>query len=210
MSLTRASGRAERGRWSAVAWEGRSIAVYDSAINALRIIELFADGEIDPVTKQGVLEEMLFPDIGAARAVDDFDGFLAHALWELCGLDIDGSHEGEGGPRAYDWEEDEQVIRASLYQAYGRPWEELSREVSLRDLTAMMGMVPHDTPLGQAIYYRLGDPPERNKYNAEEVERWHRMAAKWSLEGSGADRIEQANKRANDMFEALARSAKHV
>ena len=212
MELTRYRGVAERGRYSLYEWEEKRVRVYDSALNSLRIIELFGDEELDPLTKASVLRRLMFVDAEAVQSnVTDLGGLISHLAWELCGLDVTGEHDvSNDGPQAFDWEKDQNVIRASLYMTYGQSFEELASEVTYRELTAMMGLIPHETPLGQAIYYRVAEPPELTQYNAEQVKAWKERADYWRLRDeteTSADRMQAMNNRACDFFDALARRA---
>lgn len=213
MTLTRFSGRDERGRWSSYEWEGKNIRSYDCALTGLKLIELFKDEDIDPVTKNFIMLNLLFPDPKkVVEAVNDLHGLLALLAWEVAGMDITGEHAKEAaGERVFDFEQDESIIRVSLYQAYGRPWDEIAREVTYRELMAMMGFISQDTPLGRAIYYRTAKEPKPTKYNAEQIREFRERKAFWRLQENRqpADRMEAMNNVANDAFAALERAAKN-
>lgn len=214
MELTRFSGRTEKGRYSVYSFEDREVRVNDSALVSLRLISLYQREDIDPLNKERAAFELLFvnPD-KVKKSFDDPQKLLAHLAWELCGLDLTGTHEIESkGEKAFDWDKDAQIIKTSLYQAYGVPWEELSAEVTYRDIASMMGMIPHETPLGQAIYYRTAEPPERTKYNEEQVKQWKERAAFWSLDSSPqneTERTEALNNQMSAAFEAMKRRANY-
>lgn len=184
--------------------------VYDDALTALKVIALFGDEDVSPVGKQGILMRLLLPDPDAvAEAVADLSGFLALAVWEVAGLDIDGSHEGEYGAPVIDWEQDAEVIEASLWQAYSCPPGDIAAKVSFREFGQLVGLAPHDTPIGQAIYYRVADEPKSTKYNQDEVSRFRKLRQAWALKTSGAavDREAASNSHATSMFGAVKRVA---
>lgn len=183
MELTRYRGRDERGTWGVYEWEGRKVRAYDSMANALRVIEFFSDESLDPLTKSAIFPRLLLVDPEGVRdAVDDMPGLLSMIVWEAFGLDIDGTHGlVPDDRRVIDWDGDAQVIKASLYQVYGLPWDEMARELSFRDVTSMMGLVPHDTPLGQALYYRTADPPEPTGHNDEEIRFFMERQEHWRI-----------------------------
>lgn len=189
-------------------WEGRPVRVYDDAETALRLIALFCDGEISPAAKQDVSMRLLFPDPEAvAKSFADLGGLLVAAVWEVAGLDIDGSHDVERSAQVIDWEGDAEVIEASLWQAYSTPFLEIARKVSFRELGHLIGMAPHETPIGQALYYRTADEPKSTKYNQDEIRRFRKLRQAWSLKKQVGDASPDANDYATSMFEAVKRVA---
>ncbi|NGM17718.1 hypothetical protein GMI70_06900 [Eggerthellaceae bacterium zg-893] len=213
MILTRSSIDVAGRRARALEWEGRRVRVYDSAMLALRIGELLADEQVDAYYKRELMESMLVVDVEAARAaLEDFDGFLAHAAWEVAGVDMDGSHAAESdGPQVIDWEQDAGHIQATLWQVYGRSFEEIAPRVSLRQLGGLIGACPHETPMGQAVYYRTAKEPKHTKYNSEEVKRFRRLRAHWAIRGAeGAGAARSKNDQMTDMANAFKRMARRA
>ena len=185
--------------------------VYDDAGTALKVIALFGDGDVSPHAKRVILMRLLFPSHeDVAREIGDLDGFLAHAVWEVAGLDIDGSHEGEHGEKVIDWEQDAGAIEVSLWQAYSFPLQDIARRVSFREFGQLVGMAPHDTPIGQAIYYRTASEPKSTKYNQDEITRFRKLRQAWALKDDGATRDPgaSANDYATSMFSAVKRVAR--
>lgn len=213
MELTRFNGRTDGRRYSIYEYEGREIRVFDSAITGLRLIKLFEREDIDPLNKEWAVLQILFPNPeGVQKEIEDLNGLISMLCWEICGLDLTGAHEIESkGEKAFDWDSDSQLIKTSLYQAYGVSWEVLTEEVTYRDLTSMMGFIPFETPLGQAIHYRIGEPPEPTEHNQEQIKTWNERAEFWRIKGENEDteydRIEAMNNEMNDLFASLARSA---
>ena len=212
MELTRRSGHGSRGIWHEYDVPGGSVKAFDSARNGLLTIELFSDEGLDPLTKEGTFLRMLW---GADYELEDPGTVTPEQVsalaWEAFGLDLDGSHESESdGKRAWDWKADARLIKASLFQAYGVPWEELCEAVTFRELTSMMGLVPHDTPLGQAVYYRTADPPKPDGKNQEQIKRWRERAEFWRIKESyetDEERMKAKNREALDAFEAVWKAA---
>ena len=106
-----------------------------------------------------------------------------------------------------DWEGDAEVIEASLWQAYSTPFLEIARKVSFRELGHLIGMAPHETPIGQALYYRTADEPKSTKYNQDEIRRFRKLRQAWSLKKQVGDASPDANDYATSMFEAVKRVA---
>ena len=184
--------------------------VYDDALTALKVVALFQDEDVSPWMKRRIVMHLLFPDPEAVAAgLEGLDGFLAYAAWEVAGLDIDGSHEGEYGARVIDWEQDAEVIEASLWQAYSQPLQDIACKVSFRELGQLVGMAPHETPIGQAIYYRTADEPKSTKYNQDDIARFRKLRHAWALKDDGApkDAGASANEHATSMFSAMKRVA---
>lgn len=205
MRLTR-SGKMIDGHHSAVyRWDGRDIRVRDDAETALETIELFKDERIGEAAKVDKIVSMWFIQPRCLKRVRDQAGLFAMLAWELCGLDIDGSHDGEYGEKVFDWEQDVEYIKVSLFNAYGRPWDEIIKAVPYRDLCALIGLAPHDTPIGQALYYRTAEPPKQTKHNKEQVSAWKERQAFWRLGGEKeSSHFEAANSIADDMFASLS------
>lgn len=192
-------------------WEGKPVRVYDDAATALKVIALFDDGDVSPHAKQAILMRLLFPaPDDVSREVGDLAGFLAHAVWEVAGLDIDGSHEGEYGEKVIDWEQDAGAIEVSLWQAYSFPLQDIAHKVSFHEFGQLVGMAPHETPIGQAIYYRTADEPKSTKYNQDEIARFRRLRQAWALKDKGRarDAGAAANDYATSMFSAVKRVAR--
>lgn len=205
MILTRSSIDVGGRRARVLEWEGKRVRVYDDAVLALRVGELLADDQIDAYYKRDLMEAMLVVDVEAAKAAfEDFDGFLAMAAWEVAGVDMDGTHAEESdGAQIIDWEEDAGHIQATLWQVYGRSFEEIGSRVSLRQLGELIGACPHETPMGQALYYRTAKEPKRTKHNEEEIKHFRERKAFWAIEGT-AQGSEKAAKSKNDQMTDMA------
>ena len=197
---------------TAYLWEGREVLVHADADTSLRIIGLFEDEELDEETKAEILVRLLFPDPAAAMVAvgNGLKPFLAALLWELCGLDVDGSHSAEtGGRRVIDFEKDSALIKASVMAAYGKSWEELSAQCTLRELTELLVLAPHETPIGQAVYYRTAKPPKPTKYNQEEVKRFRELQDHYRIEQvRTGDSMQRQSQAAFDAFRSLRVAAK--
>lgn len=178
---------------------------YCDAIAALRLLEL-AEEDAAPQDKSWVAWRVVFVDGDKASADDP--ALLSRAAWELYGIDLDGSHESEcGGKRVIDWKADAQRIAASVMQVYGMPWHRFARENTFRDVCAMIGMLPRETPMGTAIYYRTAEAPKFNGRNAEQVQAFRKLQQAYAIEGKNG--MADANASATDMFNALRRAAQN-
>lgn len=212
MTLTQSSLEIAGKRARVVEWEGKRVRIYDDAVLALRIGELLSDESVDAYFKRDLLERMLIVDVEAAKAaIQDFDGLLALAAWEVAGIDMDGSHKDESdGPRVIDWEQDAGHIQATLWQVYGRSFGEIGPRVSLHQLGELIGACPHETPMGQALYYRMADEPKHTKGNEEEIKRFRKLRAFWQIKDARGSEgaTKHANDRMTDMANAFKRMAK--
>ncbi len=212
-SLTRKTKHRNGHLVSTYSWNGQQVDVYDSARNAILIIELFHDEELQPEEKAQLLIRMLFPDAAetVAMAGDQLGELLIHIAWEAFGLDIseDQRHASEHEPAAFDFEEDAGRIRASLLQCFGIDWDEASRSLSYADMCSLLGMLLEadtETPFQQAIYYRTAKPPKRTKHNADLCDAFEARREHFAL-GSSEDATQSANDTAAGMFAAMKRAA---
>ena len=184
--------------------EGREIHVRDDADTALRIIDLFT-GEERPARKLDRMVALLFTDPVELQGISDFAGLLAEVAWNEARIDMDGSHAAEtGGQRVLDWEQDCDVIQASRLRCYGVAWDEARYRFSYEQLIALIGMVDHQTPLGQALYYRTAKPPKPDKYNAEARREFAERRRYWAIKPKTAeDRYAAMSKATDKAFEAI-------
>ena len=193
---------------SLLPWEGMSVRVYDDAQTAFKVSELLRDEGVDPETRALIFARLVFVDPEAVgRRVRDYAGIVAAAAWEAAGIDLDGSHSKEcSGGQVIDWDGDLDYIRASVFQAYGESWDEISRKVSFRELCALVGLLPDSTVMGQAVYYRTAKPPRQTKWNREQVRAFRERQRFWRIgrEKAGAS----MNDAATDAFNAIARAAR--
>lgn len=160
-------------------WNGSVVRVRDGADIAFRVISLWAERGLDAASKLDIAARLLFCDPEGAAALGDFEGLLAEAVRQVAGFDPTKGAEPVQDP-VIDLEQDAQIIYSSLFRAYGMPLEAIAREVTLDGLIALMAGVPHETPLGQALYYRTAEPPEdRERARAFRERREH-----WRLKGA--------------------------
>lgn len=212
-SLTRKTKHKNGRLVSTYDWNGLQVDVYDSARNAILVIELFHDEELQPDDKAQLLIRMLFPDPAETVAVagGQLGELLIHIAWEAFGLDTsaDGRHASEQEAAVFDFEEDAGRIRASLLQCFGIDWDEASRQLSYADMCSLLGMLLEadtETPFQQAIYYRTAKPPKRTKHNADLCDAFEARRKHFSLEKT-EDAAQAANDTAAGMFAAMKRAA---
>lgn len=187
---------------------GRRYRVRDDAATALKLIELAGDASVDGQTRGEISVRLLFcdPEAACAAAGDGMRQVLSDALWQVAGIDVDGTRRDEtGGRRIIDWGRDRGAADATCRMAYGRGLDGLAAEVSYRELMGLLAFAPHETPMGQAFYYRTAEEPKRTKHNAEEVRRWRKLRDFWALDGDGP--AQAAGNAAADVFSALKRRA---
>lgn len=148
---------------------GRRVRVSDSYRNALKIARLAADPLFSDTEKLAVMMRICLPDperFSEAFGDSSVEAFK-EVLWQAFRFDVDGTRS-RPEKQLIDPDQDAARIRVTMRQAYGygREFEELP----YRDVCEMIGMSPHETPMGQALYYRTARPPKSNKYNREQVE----------------------------------------
>lgn len=214
-SLTRKTKHDSKGRLvSAYEWHGQQVEVFDFARNAILVIELFRDEELEPYHKEQLLVRMLFPDPEAAIALagEDLGDLLCTIIWDAFGLDVteDHIHASESETAVFDWKEDAGRIRASLLQCYGLDWDEVSRSLSYSDMCALLGSMLEadtETPFQQAVAYRTTKPPKRTKNNGELCDAFEARRKHFALGSSDSDAAKSANDTTADMFAAMKRAA---
>lgn len=158
---------------------------YDDAVAALRLMDLWKE-EASDADKAWIAWRVVFVD--PEEAQKEGFGLLVKAAWELYGIDLDGAHAAEcGAKRLIDWEGDSARIAASIRQAYGITWERFARETGFRDACAMIGLLPRDTPMGTAIYYRVAEPPASNGRNSEQIEAFKKLKREYAIKDDSAE-----------------------
>ncbi|MEY8340135.1 Gp15 family bacteriophage protein [Adlercreutzia muris] len=205
------SGEAET--VTAYEWGGAAVWVRDSAMRALRVIELFVDESVEPEQKALWLPHMMFADPWAARdaAGDDPQAMAAHIAWEAYGIDITGGRAHDAGAAAFDWAQDAGRIRASLMSAYGLDWAGASRSLSFCDLCGLLGSLmetAESSPFAEAVSARLAKPPKPTKWNREEREALEARKRHFALKTAAADPVRAQNDAAADQFAAALAAAK--
>lgn len=212
-SLTRKTSRRNGRLANTYNYDGKQVDVCDSARNAILIIELFQDEELQPDEKEQLLFRMLFPD--PREVIEQFgdalEEMLIHVMWEAFGLDIspDKRHADESEPPVFDFNEDAARIRASLLQCFGIDWDKVSSDITYSDMCALLGMLLEaetETPFQQAVYYRTAKPPKRNKHNREICDAFEARRDHFALKDSGKPYV-TSNDKAADMFAAMKRAA---
>lgn len=190
--------------------DGKLYTVFDSARNALLVIELFADDSFTPEEKAALLIRMVFAD--ESQVPDTAQGFakvLAEIAWDAYGLDITDTHEH--GTRAFDWQQDAGRIRSSLFMAYGLDWDEICDSRSYAevcDLLAMLMESESKTPFQEAVYYRLAKPPKASSSSAEYVSEFKKRQRHFRLEGSALNAQQIAEENERQIIDALKRAAR--
>ena len=185
---------------TAFLYGGEEVLVFADARTSLKVIDLFNDGELYEELKAEILLRLLFPDPAGTvkRLGAGFKPFLSE-------------HSGDaGGERVIDFKHDSELISASVMAAYGRSFDELASQCTLRELTVLLGLAPYETPIGQAVYYRTAKPPKATKYNKEEVARFKRLQEHYRIKDQVrvGDSMQRQSQAAFDAFKSLSISAK--
>lgn len=195
--------------WHVIEVEGRRVRVYDSLADFLLISTALEDESLSDEERWDVLLAMLFPD---PQGVCDALGegvvhFVYECLWEAFGIDIDETHEADG-KKLIDWYEDRDYIVVTTRTAYDMGFDDFSR-LPYKECCALIGMAPHETPMGQAMYYRTAKRPKETKYNREEVKHFKKAQKFWALGSTkGKATMEAQQTAADSSFAAMAAAAK--
>ena len=192
---------------SILRWKNVSVRVYADAATAFKVIALFADDTLVPETKMEILLYLLFPNPqGVVDAIPDIQEFLIYCVRKIAGVDADKENRINQN-QIIDWENDEPIIDASLWATYGQSFREISQKVTFVELGHLITCVPHETPLGQALYYRTAKEPKRTKHNQEEIKEFRRMKKFWAIKAHAKE--DSGDAAMTDAFHALERAAKH-
>lgn len=184
----------------------RNLRVIDGFEIGLLVGELFDDDLFEADEKQALLLQMIFPDPKAF--LEAFAGCLEAALsdtlWQAFGIDVtnDKPHERH----VIDWVQDSDRIKATVLMAYGLDWEDARGRIPYRDMCALLGQAPHETPMGQALYYRTAKAPKATKYNRDQVADFAKAKKHYAIKDKNED-SPTANDSACSMFDAMARIA---
>lgn len=208
-SLTSEHVRLEGG---GVAVRYRGTLVRDDAETALNVLSALSRG-----TTPHEVGEAVFPDpAGAFASCDYVEGayveLVRDALWDVFGVDVDGSHADEtGGDALWDPVEDASRIRATLRMAYGVDWDEERGTMPWSDFLALVGGAPLETPLGQAMHYRnpkTRPKPGKRGANREQVAAWDRASDFYRIRREPDSRTVARRDRAlTDAFYSIAGGA---
>lgn len=190
--------------------QGYPVRVYDTLSDFFAVRDALQDDFLDDQDRFHVLLALIFVDPqGVCNALDgDIQSFLAETIWDAFGIDIVGNKEHDD-KRILDWDEDQQRMVVTSRTAYAMGWDDLSALPYKEACLLMMG-APHETPMGQAIYYRTQKPPKETKYNKDQVKAWKEAKKFYALKtrANTEQSMERANAAADAQFQAMAAAAK--
>lgn len=212
-SLTRTSGSRDGRFCSFYEFDGREVAVCDSARNALLVDEMLADPGLDEGQRLWLLPRMLFPDPdeAAAAAPGREWELVASVMWDAFGADVDGSHASEREGRVFDWREDAARIKATL-RSMGVDWDRDAGSMSYADLCGLLASALEgpDNPFKTAVFYRTAKPPKRTRHNGDACDAFDALRRHYALKGpqtgAEADAADQDRGMASE-FAAAKRAA---
>jgi len=210
-SLQERSIRSSDGRYChRYHWEGSDFLIHDDALTCLNVCALFADDAMNPEDKLLALFDTntgadLFADTDEVLSIGtELWRFIAYIVWETCGIDLTGAHESEcDGQKVIDWDKDASYIKTTLLTAYGIYWDDISQKITYAELVDLVSLAPHETPMGQALYYRTAKPPKRTKYNTEEVEHFRKAREFYALDNPCS--VKSMNNQLSDLLNAFKR-----
>lgn len=193
-------------------YDGREILVHDSCRTALLVIDLIGDQLLSESEKIAVMAELVLAE-PEKIPVESLVSTLDAVLWDMAGIDLLGTREADySGTQAFDWDEDQARIKASLLMAYGLDWEDASRRYTLAEICDLLGMLleaESKTPFAEAVYYRTAQPPKRTPTNADYVDAWKANQRRYRLHTKQAvsEEREREDAAASAAFESLWKAA---
>ena len=224
-SLTRRPTRLPDGRLaSAYEHNGERIWVCDSALDALRILQLARNQALSEAEKSERIIKAAFADPTAviSREEGEAQAIVSDILWEAFGLDVtaDHAHAAECDEAVFDFDEDAARIRASLLAYYGLDWDEAAESITYADLCALLaqmseadhqatsgGLPSFRTSFAQALWYRTAKPPKNDKLNRGLRKAFLATRESLRLGAKKRTRIEAAN---DAMAETMAAARRGV
>lgn len=175
---------------------GRALRVYDAYDRVLDLIEIFRAKDLDEPDRQDIACAILF---GKAK-------LKPMQQVEALTLAVDAIFprvEGESGPRAFDFEQDRDLIYSAFRQAYGVDLEQERGCLSWSDFLALLAAVPDDTKLAQIINIRLRPVPKPTRHNHEEIAQLLRLKAKYRVKLTPEEEAQQFQKGLQKLAESL-------
>lgn len=149
---------------------GRRVRVNDSYATARKLSEVFRDRILDDGTKGIIAFKLVLANPNGFSMA--FGADTPTAFREVLKKAFGAS--GDNSKVLVDLEQDDARIKATMLQAYGQTPEQFE-SMPYRDVCSFILLSPHETPMGQAIYYRAAKRPKRTKYNAEEIRRFDKL-----------------------------------
>lgn len=182
--------------------------VHDTLGDFLLVRDILQDELLDDQERFDALLMVLYPDPqGVCDALgEDVLGFLTATLWDCFGIDIDGTHEADEN-RIIDWDEDRDRMMVTARQAYQMGWDHLT-QLAYKEACGLMMLAPHETPMGQAVYYRTAKPPKQTKHNAEYVRDWRKARDAYRLHENETTSVERQQAAEMAQLTALMEHAK--
>ena len=192
-------------------WRGHHIDVCDSALNVLKIIELF-NGETEDANTQ-LFNLIFFNPMSVIVEVDtDIQELVQDLMWDVCGLDVteNGEHTEGSSERWFDWLEDADRIRNSFRIAYGLDWNEKADSMTFSEVLSLLQHLTEygvETPFQQAVHYRTAKPPSAKQFGSEYLDAWYSRRDFYELHDGEGSGMAYQNDAMADMFAAAMKSA---
>lgn len=163
----------------------------DDFDTVMQVMDILRGGGVAESKARRVIEA-IFVEPGEVLQAPNAAQLLIEAVWECCGIDLDGSHADETGEPLFEWEHDEQLIKASLLKEYGISWAQARSQYGYRDLCSLIGLCSMDTPMGRVLYYRTADEPQ--DASPEQLKRFREARRAFALDSDrqSSDELEKA------------------
>ncbi len=194
-------------------FRGEQVLIRDDAMSMITAVKALTDDDMTQEERQDQFVGSFFADPAGALTSCDYDPrtfaeLVNQAVWDVCGVDLDGNHEHD--EPLWDMDEDADLIRVSFRTAYGIDWDRARNMVTFAEFCTMCACAPYETPLGRAIHFRdRRTRPKPTKHNKQEVAAWDKAHAACRLgkKRSRTGGMQQKNAAMNDVFSALKQAA---
>lgn len=163
---------------------GRTVPLYASFDRVLDLIDILRAADLDEGDRLKVACSILFGKARLSRSEQ------AEALNEAVSL-LFAPPTGEPGPKAFDFQQDSELLYAAFRQAYDIDLDAERGHLHWLHFLALLAGLPDDTKLSQVISIRLRPIPKPTKYNREEIRQLLKLKAKYRLKLTPEEETQQ-------------------
>lgn len=173
---------------------GRRVKIHATFERVLALLEVFRDPSLLQEDKTQAVRFLLFDDVRLTPAE------YQEAFEQACKILF--PQKAPDGPRAFDLQQDAELIYAAFWQTYGIDLHRVEG-LSWEAFVALLGGLPSDTRFSEVVQIRLRPLPKPNKHNQEEIRKLMELKAKY--------RIRMSEEEERNQFQAgLQRLAKSL
>ena len=182
---------------------GKEVKINDSFLAACLLDELTDDDLFSDVEKTAIAAQIVLDNTDDFAKV--FRDETPKALHEVL-VQAFGAEGKSSGTSKVDLQQDRARIKATMRMAYSMSAEELA-STPYRDIVDLIAMSPHETPMGQALYYRTAKRPKQTKYNKEELAAFDKAKRFYKLKSPkvNEDAMQQAQNELENAFKKMVK-----